>query len=199
VQSGTFAWNPDAPAVESYPSFLWVGVSAIGERFSTVTRFAQVIGIGSALATVLVVSKFSPGRLAGVIAPVLFVVSGSVAAAAGSGTELTFTCFLVTLSFLCFERGSRRLLALVLTLTVLARTEGVIFGGALFVLELVRSRAAGASRARLLPFLVPALALITAALVRKAAFGTYLSPAGAEYLRFDRQRVISACGRSTTS
>ena len=88
VESQSFAWDHGSPAVESFPSLLWVTIAAIGTRlYFGVTMFCQTIGALSALITVFVLARFSPVRLAGVIAPLLFVVSGGIAAAAASGAE----------------------------------------------------------------------------------------------------------------
>src|SRR5688500_5518367 len=88
VETQSLAWDQGSPAVESFPSLTWVLVGGLGQRLQFgVTMFCQTVGALSALITVFVLARFSPGRLAGVIAPLLFVVSGGIAAAAASGAE----------------------------------------------------------------------------------------------------------------
>ncbi len=195
VQTGSFAWNPESPAGESYPSVLWVGVAAIAERFHSrfdflqVTTFCQTVGIVSALLTVLLIAKFSPGRLAGVIAPLLMVVSGPIAAAAGSGTEMTFAALFMTLAFLAHERGWRTTLAVSMVASALIRSECALFCAALFAFEMVHSVRHGFARERLAPYLAPFLAFVGAALLRWWTTDHFVSPAGEEILHFDIERV----------
>lgn len=191
VESGSFAWEQGLPAGESYPSPLWVGVAAVAERlYFGVTSFCQVVGMISALLTALVLAQFSPGRLAGVIAPSLLVVCGGIAAAAGSGMETAFFALLVTASFLAFERRWPVLLAIVLALACATRPEGALFALALFVLE-----AAGVWRARTpgrrplwWSFVPPMLVTLTIVAVRYATLGYLLSPWTSALLTVDVDR-----------
>ena len=141
VEHRHFAWDPTLEAAESYPSILWVGVATIAERlYLPVTTFCQTIGVISALLSVLVLASFSPGRLAGVIAPLLFVVCGGIAAAAANGMETAFFALLVITAFLAFERRRAAILAVALSLACLTRPEGGLFALALFALELANLR-----------------------------------------------------------
>ena len=139
VQNGTLNWDVGAGGLESYPSLLWIGLSALAERFYlSVTLVTQVAGAVCATLTVIVLAQFSPGRLAGVIAPCLFVVSGIMASAAGNGTEIAMFALLLTTSFLAFERRWPGVLAIAMALACLARPEGILFVGVLFALEIAR-------------------------------------------------------------
>jgi hypothetical protein len=190
VESGSVAWDPGLPPGESYPSPLWVGVAAFAERiYLGVTSFCQLVGMLSALFAVLVLAQFSPVRLAGVIAPVLFVASGGIAAAAGSGMETAFFTLLVTASFLAFERRRPVLLGILLALTCATRPEGALFPLALFVLEV-----AGAVRARVprrplwWSFVPPALVSALIVAVRYSTLGHFLSPWTSSLLEIDVDR-----------
>ncbi|MBK7642237.1 MAG: hypothetical protein IPJ19_04185 [Planctomycetes bacterium] len=137
IQYGYAQWGTDGGGVESYTSLLWIGVAAVGEKFSSyVNLFCQTAAILSGLLAVIALSRFRPNRSAGLIAPLLFVFSGSVAAACGSGMENT----LLTLSLLCafwsIERGWPLRLALSLALLVLARADGCVFAMLLLALGL---------------------------------------------------------------
>jgi len=139
VQSGEFAWSSGTIGIESYPSLLWILLMSLAERFYwSVNQAAQSIGMVSALLCVLTLAQFSPGRLAGVIAPLLFVVSGSIAAAALSGMETATVALLVTFSFLAYERGWRVALAVSLSLTAISRPQGLLFVLVLLAVEAVR-------------------------------------------------------------
>lgn len=190
VQNGVFAWNPDLPPGESYPSLAWVAVAAIAERcYLTVTTTCQVVGVASALLSVIVISKFSPLRLAGVIAPLLLVVSGPVAAAAGSGTEMTAAALVIAIAFLAQEHGHPLAFAAAMVLMAMVRAEGALLVGVFLAFEVVRAWRGGFARERFLPFLAPALAFVAVACGRRLAIGTWTSPAGDEFFEFDPERV----------
>ena len=187
VQSGGLSWDALTPGFESYPSLLWIGVAAIAERtYLSVNLFCQQVGTISSVLTVIVLAQFSRGRLAGVIAPLLFVFSGCAAAAAMSGTESATMGLLVTTSFLAFERRWRRIFPVVATLTCLVRTDGAIFVGALFAFELVRSvrdeRPANESGVQppapslVRPFLLPLAAMLVLTGARLALTGDVSAP-----------------------
>lgn len=174
-----------APLAESYPSAAWIALAALAERLTWApTVAAQLVAILCVLATVWVVSRFSPARLAGVIAPLLCVVSGSIASAAGGGSEFALFGLGLCTAFLGFEHGRGRVLALGLVLASLARPEGLLVGlGFLALTGLARARAPrqggaadGGSRIRLSAFLVPLLLEVVFALVRWRAGGPALSP-----------------------
>ncbi|MCK6445164.1 MAG: hypothetical protein L6Q99_02120 [Planctomycetes bacterium] len=190
VQNGVFAWNPDLPPGESYPSLVWIGVAAFAERcYLTVTTFCQVVGIATSLLAVLVISKFSPLRLAGVIAPLLLVVSGPMAAAAGSGTEMTTAALFIAIAFLAQEHAHPLIFAASMVLVALIRAEGALLIGVFLAFELVRGWRGGFVRERFLPFLAPVIAFTGTALVRKLSIGTWTSPAGDELFEYDTERV----------
>ncbi len=141
VHHGSFAWDPLLPAAESYPSPLWVAVAAVAEQlYRPVTTFCQTVGIACALVTVVVLAGFSPGRLAGVVAPLLLVVSGAIAAAAASGTEIPLLGLTLTAAFLAYERRRPWAMGLALSLACLTRPEAVWVGLTLLAIELVRTR-----------------------------------------------------------
>jgi len=191
VHDGSALWNPGGAPAESYPSPLWVLVGAVSARlYLGPTVIAQALGFASALATAVVLAWFSPKRSAGLIAPLLLAASGSAAAAAASGTEMALAMLLVTLAFLAFERGARRTLALVLTLLVLTRPEGLAFALVLLGLRLLAppEGAAPPPKARQSAFVLPLLVVTGTLLVRKLATGLWLSPFAAPLLELDPGR-----------
>jgi len=182
VQSGSMSWDGTAPGFESYPSLLWIGVAAVAERaYLPVTFACQVVGALSAVLTVIVLAQFSSERLAGVIAPLLFVVSTSAAAAAGSGTEASTFALLLTLAFLAFEQRWWWTFSISLGLVCATRAEGVIFMGALFVMELARLLKQGPRKGQprvslLAAFLLPILVVLLVTGIRLALAGNVTSP-----------------------
>ncbi|NUP97902.1 MAG: hypothetical protein HUU28_17230, partial [Planctomycetaceae bacterium] len=128
VQAGEFGWETGVFGLDSYPSVLWVGVAAIAERlYLPVNQLAQFVGLGCAFACVLVLARFSPERLAGVIAPLLFVFSGGVASAALSGLETSMLALWILIAFLAYERGARGWMTAGLVLATLTRPQGFVF------------------------------------------------------------------------
>ena len=191
VLYGELAWDPGLPNVESYPSLLWVALATIPERLHIpVTSFCQVLSALCALVTTWVLARFSPERLAGVIAPLLFVTSGAAASAAASGTEFTLAGLMLTAAFLAYEHGRRWQLALYLSIACLTRPEAVGLTAVLFAIELVRRLRPGegdAGRPSLWAgFAVPgALALVVCG-VRFALSGHVLSPWTKPLTHFDQ-------------
>jgi hypothetical protein len=191
VYEGEALWNPGGPAVESYPSVVWVLASAVAARlYLSPIMVAQTLGLCAALATVIVLAQFSPKRTSGLIAPVLLAGSGSAAAAALSGTEAALAMLLATTAFLAFERGWRRVLALALSLLVLTRPEGAAVLAVLLVLEgVLRPRGERAPRARRWrAFALPCLVVLAVAVARRAITGLWLSPFAAPLLEVDPGR-----------
>lgn len=189
VQNGTLDWNVGTGGIESYPSLLWIGLAAIAERFYfSVTLFTQVTGAICATLTVIVLAQFSPGRLAGVIAPCLFVVSGIMASAAANGTEMAMFALLLTTSFLAFERHWPWVLATTMSLACLTRPEGVLFVGVLFALEIARrvwpdaqedepsERAPRRTATLLAAFALPLLVTLGVGALRFSLTGRIMSP-----------------------
>lgn len=123
---GVAVWNPGGAAAESYPSPAWVLMSALAARvYLSPILLSQTLGLLATLVTVFALAQFSPKRTSGLIAPVLLAASGAAAAAAMSGTEAPLAMCLVTTSFLAFERGFGRTLAVSLALLCLTRPEGL--------------------------------------------------------------------------
>lgn len=185
---GAALWNPGGLAVESYPSPLWVLVSALAARlYVSPILVAQALGVFSALVAVIALAQFSPKRTAGVIAPLLLAASGSAAAAALSGTEATLAMLLVTAAFLAFERGWGRALALSLAALILTRPEGLAIALTLLLCEgFWRPRGEHARRPpRWRAFLLPLLVALGGGLARRAFTGQWLSPFAAPLLTPD--------------
>ncbi len=182
VQSGSLSWDGVVLGIESYPSLLWLGVAAIAERaYQPVTLACQITGAVSGVLTVIVLAQFSRGRLAGVIAPLLFVVSSSAAAATGSGTEAATFALLLTVAFLAFEQRWWWTFTISLALACLTRSEGMIFAGAMLVMELLRlrkraPRTSPADASLMTAFLLPVLVVVLVAGTRLALVGGVASP-----------------------
>jgi len=179
VQSGEFAWQAGTFGLDSYPSILWVGVAAVGERlYMPVNELCQTVGFAATLACVLVLARFSPSRLAGVIAPLLFVVSGGVASAALSGLETSLLALWILVALLAYERGRPRTMAIGLMLAGLTRPQGFVFALLLLAVELGRRALARGRDTRPTMWLALATPLIVGlgiALLRYAVTGRYLS------------------------
>jgi hypothetical protein len=185
VKEGALGFRAGADPAESYPSWLWVGFAALMERLGIPpTTAAQALAIACALGAMLVLSRFSPDRLAGVIAPLLLAVCGPLAAAAGSGTEFTLEALLSVTALLAFEAGSRRGVALLLSIGLLVRPEGALLVLGLWAMALssrLKRRPMGAplppqARLGIWPFALPVCLWGLQAVLRKTWFGAFLSP-----------------------
>ena len=180
VWEGSPVWSARGPWIESYPSVLWVALAAVTESFYLApTLVSQAVGILCALTTVVVVAQFSSKRMAGLIAPLLLAASGSAAAAAASGTEAPLAMLLLSMSFLAFERGQRRILMFGLSALMLTRPEaGAILLGFCALEALDRPRDAdGVARASMKgPLAVALLIGLVLILVRRGLTGFWLSP-----------------------
>jgi hypothetical protein len=210
VVEGELRWNLGTSAFESYPSMLWVGVAAIGERLAIavttvkVHLFLQMVGVLSVLFTVIMAAHFRADRAAGLIAPLLLVTSGSVAAAAASGLETALLMLTIVASFWSLERGYSRRFALALTACVLVRPEGIVIVIGLLALRLLERARAGSSPSNvdkqlpldanrpakshagsraLWPFAFPVLAVAGEMFVRHGLTGAWLSPTLATMIR----------------
>jgi hypothetical protein len=196
VQTGSLAWDPGGAPVEGYPSLAWVLLATVPEALSLpAATFLQALSALFALSTVWVLARFSPVRLAGVIAPLLFVASGAAASAASSGTEMTLAGLLVTAAFLAYEHERPRTLALLLALLCVTRPEGAALVGVLLCIELfrrVRPRDAAPRRALLAPFVAPALVIAGGMGARLALTGQLLSPWARALLDPDRLQPLVA-------
>jgi hypothetical protein len=209
VYEGTLAWNTGGTVVESYPSPLWVALSAgFQSLYVSPTTGSQLTGIACALLTVIVLAQFAANRLAGLVALLLFVVTGTTAAAAASGTEYPLVMLLVASAFLAFERRAPRLTAVLLVLLILARSELWLLVAGLFAAEVVglRARRAAGGRVLLRPFLAPLLAMVFMAAMRRALIGSWISPTArllgdldGERIRLGADYVLSFFLRSGTA
>jgi len=200
AQRGELSWGEGVLGIESYPSLSWIALCALAERlYWPVHRVCQGLGMVSALLCVLTLAQFSPGRLAGVIAPLLFVVSGAVAASALNGMETASLALLVTFSFLAYERGWRAALGVSLGLVAITRPQGLVFALALLAIELVRrtrerSRNSAPERAALwISLFVPIAAAGAMVLVRWQATGVWGSGWLAQLLEL-RPKVLREGG-----
>ncbi|NOT29959.1 MAG: hypothetical protein HOP15_05870 [Planctomycetes bacterium] len=191
VYEGSASWNPGGPAIESYPSPIWVLLAAVAARlYASPIFLTQAVGLVSVLATLVVLAQFSPKRTAGLVAPVLLAASGSTAAAAFSGTEAALAMLLVSTAFLAFERGWFRLLALALSALLLTRPEG---GCALLFLlaceRVWRPRSEdGPRRPGWRAYLLPSALIVLATLARRTFTGHWLSPFSAPLAELDLAR-----------
>jgi hypothetical protein len=176
VFDAQWAWTPGSAGYESSPSVLWDLVAAIGERLSiSVNLFCQTAGVLSMLVAVVLMAQFRERRTATLIAPLLLVTSGCIAAASASGMETATFTLLSVAAFLCFERALALQLAIALGLCVLTRPEGIVFTASLFAIACVdRSGPSGARRRALWPYAVPIVVLGIGMVVRAQTTGEVL-------------------------
>jgi hypothetical protein len=185
VYEGQLRWNPGMSAWESYPSPLWVAFAAIAERWAatdvgdeigiSVNTIVQAGSIVSALLTVTLAGGFRSDRAAGLIAPLLLVSCGCIAAAAANGMETALYALLVTSSFLCFERGYGNRLSISMALLCLVRPEAAILVAGLLFLRFFGFRR-GTPRPALWPFLAPCVTVAATTWARWRATGFLLPP-----------------------
>jgi hypothetical protein len=203
VWDGRAQFALGAPFVESYPSWPWILLSALAERlYWAPTWVTQAVGLVSALATVLVVSRFSPNRLAGVIAPVLTVTSGVIAVAAGNGTEFAPLALGACTALLCLESGRTRPYAAVASAVVLWRDDGIVLAVGLAALAIAsrlkpRPQDEGLPPQAQVPLWALALPLgvwVLSAVVRAIWIGTWLPPTLAEAVDYDAARLHAGAG-----
>jgi hypothetical protein len=161
---------------------LWVALAAAPERFQLDTgTWMQVLERTVRAVDRVGLARFSPVRLAGVIAPLLFVASGAIASARGSGTEMTLAALLVSAAYLSYERSKPRAFAVLASLACLTRPEVAPLWGALLAIELARRARRSTSVAERVPlasFWWPFGTVLAAALLRLACGGGLLSPWG---------------------
>jgi hypothetical protein len=146
VLEGQLQWNTGTTAFESYSSPLWIALCTVGERICatrfnanlellSINLYCQTIGIVAMLATVVLTARLRVDRVASLIAPLILVSSGCIAAAAANGMETAlFTLFAVG-CFLAFERGRPNWLAAFAVLLVATRAEGVLLVASLLALR----------------------------------------------------------------
>lgn len=181
VYEGSWIWNPGTSGLDASPSALWVLVCAGFERlYLPINLWVQVVGVLATASSFIIASRFHSNRAASLITPMLLAISGTMAAAAVSGTETALLTMLVTGSFLAFERRWDRSLGFLLLLCGLTRAEGWILMGLFFVLRLrerKRAHRAGESELPALRFfLIPALGAAAMTLVHWKATGYFLAP-----------------------
>lgn len=186
VREGQLAWNLGMGPFESHPSPLWIAVAAVGERLAyPVYLFCQAAGVLATLFTVILLAQFRPERTASLIAPLLLVTSGCIAAAAASGLETAVFVLFATASFWCLERALSLRLAISLTLLCLTRPEGVVLLLGMLLLR-ARQRSAspeGTARERALwPFAPPLVVLLLTMVVRSSVTGAMLPPSWLPYV-----------------
>lgn len=200
VRTDSAAFDATGPLLESYPSHLWIALSALADRFYLgPNQAAQGMSLLSALGIVLVVSRFSPARLAGVMAPLFVVVSGSVAAAALSGTEWTTFALLCVTGLLMLEEGRPRALTIVACLAVFARPEGILLVialGALALASRARRRGVdepvpGQASVGPLPFAIGFGVWLAVGFVRISMTGSFFAPVMLDALLPDATRFAN--------
>ncbi|MDF1838921.1 MAG: hypothetical protein P1V35_13705 [Planctomycetota bacterium] len=128
-------WNlsPGGPGLQAYPSPLWVGLAWLATWFEwPVGLFAQMVGLFSALLLISASTRIAQDRVAGVIPPVLLVLSGTMASGAVSGTEHVTLALLLVIAVVSFEKKHPIFLMLALALMALTRAEGLIMVAAWF-------------------------------------------------------------------
>ncbi len=116
--------HEDSPGLQAYPSPLWVGLAYLAHQFGVpADRFAQTIGLLAALLLISLSTRIAYDRVAGVIPPLLLVLSGTMACGAVCGTEhVAIACFAV-MAFISFEKDRSRWFALALALLAATRAE----------------------------------------------------------------------------
>jgi len=192
VYTGVAQWDPGGAPADSYPSLMWIGLSAVASRLNfSPTVFSQYVGLASALATIVLLAQFSTKRIAGLIAPLLLASSGSAAAAAANGTETSLVMFLVTAAFLAFERGWLKPTVALLCMLSVSASEGILFVLALGTLELVDRPGDRLRRASIRgAFVFMAVGLVLVLLLRNWLTGSPLLPFEKQLLSFDSEQIV---------
>ena len=184
VFENQLSWNPGGSAFESYPSAVWIGICAVGERIApflhmSMNMFVQTIGIVCSLVVLVLSAQFRANRIASLIAPLFLATSGCLAAAAANGLETTLFALTALLSFLALERGRTWTFALALAACCMTRPEGAIFGLAMLVLRLAgkpNDDEGLRPRVPFAAFLVPALVVLGSCAVRWRTTNFVLPP-----------------------
>ncbi len=172
VYSGSFDWNVGQSGIESYPSVLWVMICAVGERlYVSINSYVRVVGLLATACSFILSSRFHSDRAASLITPMLLAISGTMAAAAVSGTEVALLTMLLTFSFLAFERGWHRTTAVLLLLSGLTRSEAWVLVPVFLFLRYRACRREkrgieGPPAAPLLTFALPILGALGLAAIR---------------------------------
>ncbi|MEM7310178.1 MAG: hypothetical protein AAF682_26115 [Planctomycetota bacterium] len=191
VYEGSLAWTTGGEVVESYPSPLWVMICASFTRmYAPPTIASQYLGILCALATVIVLAQFSAARLAGLVALLLFVATGTTASAAASGTEFTLVMLTMAIAFLAYERRWKRGTAIALCALIVTRTDLWVLVGGLFVAEALRARRRDAGDPSLMRAFLPPVVLAAAGVIfRWVVTDTLIAPTTRLLLQPDAARI----------
>ncbi len=136
VYDGQLTWNSGSPGFESYPSMAWVFVCAAAERIGPTVNLStnllvQSFGISAALGTLVVLSRFQASRAASLIAPLFLAASGTFAAAAASGLEISLHAFFGVAAFFAMERGRSVWFGGLAAASVLVHPLGILFVAAM--------------------------------------------------------------------
>ncbi|MFT4647083.1 MAG: hypothetical protein ACI9X4_000290 [Glaciecola sp.] len=135
AQGKGWSLGPTGPGLQAYPAPLWVGLSWIASLLHwPVALVAQMAGLFSALLLLSASTCIAQDRVAGVIPPVLLVLSGTMASGAMSGTEHMTLALFVVVALVSFEKNHPKLLPLALALMAMSRAEGFIMVCAFFTL-----------------------------------------------------------------
>jgi hypothetical protein len=186
---GEAAFEVGGQGPEMSPPLPWVQLARWAVSFGTApTTLSQIFSILFGLACVTVLGLFSSNRLAGLIAPLLLVVNGTLAASCGDGTSTTCYTFAITFAFYCFQRRWSGALGAALVFALTLRDEGVLFVLALMALECVRMRSTPARLRWVLAFGPPALVIALRVYSRAGASGGGWAPELLVLLQRDPQR-----------
>ncbi|TAJ20715.1 MAG: hypothetical protein EPO68_05885, partial [Planctomycetota bacterium] len=165
----------------------WPSQWAAARGFSPLAA-SQALSLLFGLACVTALAAFSANRLAGLIAPVLLVLNGALAATCGDGTATTAYAFAVTLAFLCFQRRWSLALGIALGFAACLRDEAVLYLLMLVALELTRLRGSAPRLRWFLAFGIPAVVAALLGIARRDAGAGWLSPELAALFEYDRAR-----------
>ena len=185
VQHDVLAWGVASAAdgsailrggLESHPSPLLVLFATFAERvYFPVTGFCQFLGLLAGLGCVWFSASFATNRSAGIVPPLLLVLSGGFAAAAASGTELALCAFGITGAFVAFEQRNSQRFAFLLAWLAACRPEGALFVGAFALLYPFGARQTNARGRRLRSWsFLPALAVLALLFAWRARDGSSL-------------------------
>lgn len=191
VLDGQLQWNPGSTAFESYSSPLWIGVCTLGERLCatrlnanlgwiSINLFCQTIGVFAMLACVVLTAQFRAERVASLIAPLVLVTSGCIAAAAANGLETALFTLCAVGLFLAFEHARTIATAVFAALLCATRPEGVVFVLVLLACRPFAPRTAAADAVkprRVIPLLAGVLVFLGTCALRLVTTGSFLPPA----------------------
>jgi hypothetical protein len=196
VHSGELAWTPGGAGGDGYPSTGWVLWVALAERFYISSLAAvRLAGALGALLLVVIVSRFTPRHRAGIIAPLLLVVSGTTATAALDGTEWTSFACATALALWAVEELRPRLLVGALAAAIVLRPEGTLLVPVLALSHnLVRAREL---RIGWKPFVAAGSVALAWGLLRARLTGVALPIELSSAIAFDSQRVSTGAAYVT--